>query len=383
MKVLLVSIFVPTPENRGGPSQLVHDLALEVPDKVELDLLVYADVGADELARLVRIFGRVRTGTTRRLPALRRMIEGRLGSRRYEPPEDIDYRGYDVIWLYQEWLYPDFKELHETVVVSGMDCATLLYWRSLALNPGHRPLAVLKKLFLAWRLERSIRRNHVFHVVGEADLGCFRRLNGRCRSFRSPHPLPPFREVQEGGRPTGTGSELVVAVTGAKDAFYQGRLMREIVDAAGACEDLRQVRWVFLGRGWEAEARRLSNLGCSVEAREWVDDYAAFMASVDVHLVPIRVGAGTKGKVLVSVASGVVTIGTPVAWENVTEDTAGLSFADGKGAVDCLRQIMSRRMEFATRARSLAEATRKRFDRARVARDFWREVLRVGSSESS
>lgn len=382
MKILLVSIFMPSPENRRGPSQLIFDLSRYAPCNVEIDLLVYGDESCTTPNETHELFNEIRIIKPEKLSSIRYSVSARLPRRIYSPPGDIEYHSYDLIWLYQEWLYYEYKKIHSNVLVTGMDCSVMLYSRSLLKNPLYRSLSMFFKVLRSLHLENCIGQGHCFHTVGEFDLSFFKRINKRASAFYSPHPLPSYRVNKKS---TFNEREVVtIALTGGFSKFYHGNLIHQILRVFEKRKKLDKLRWFFLGKGWEFAANRLRLVGYEVEHETWVEDYQSFMDEVDIHLVPIQVGAGTKGKVLHSVASGIVTLGSGYAYENILDSQdSPLVFRNAIEVHSRILQFIEDRKTFTSVTAEIADYTRDCFEPGTAVQLFWDNVMAYLSHKPS
>lgn len=367
VKVLLVSIFNPSPENSGGPTQLVHDLGRYAPDGIEVDMLLYSNerpvVPAD-------LFNKVYFERPLKVSGVSGLWSPRLTKKMYPVPEHIDFEDYDVVWLYQEWLYPDFKAVHRKVVVSGMDSSVLLYSRALKRNTWHKTFNTCSKWLRAYLLESSVGAGHCIHVVGQADAECIRRVNAKSSCFYSEHPLINCRVQSRGER----HPRPVIGVTGRYSSFIFGRFFDAFLREYAASTDPSGQSWVFLGSGWEAVVRKFAQAGIDAKHIRVVDDYDAFISELDVHFVPILVGAGTKGKVLHSVASGVLTIGSKIAYENILDTDSPFVFRSAAAAVYKLNHALADVEALASGRAELQERTLSKFKSEYSVPVFWSHV---------
>ena len=371
--MLLVSIFMPSPENRKGPTQPVFDLARCASKEIEIDLLVYGDPGIETPKETRLIFKNIQVRAPKKLPGLSYFFSIRLPRRVYPLQEAIDYAAYDLIWLYQEWLYPEYRKCHPKILVTGMDSSVMLYSRALFRNPLYRPFSMMSKIIRSWVLESGMDSKHRFHAMGHPDLACFRKLNRHCEAFYGAHPLPPCKVKANLGK--ARGRHLTVAVTGGFSKFYHGSLTHRIIDCFARKERLDGIRWVFLGKGWSFAVNGLQKIGYEAVEEIWVDNYQDFMDAVDIHLVPLQVGAGTKGKVLHSIGSGIVTIGSPYAFENILDDPDSLLVFDSPQDIHSIfSQALSNMDPFQKATKELMVRTRKDFDPAAVGADFWAQI---------
>jgi hypothetical protein len=292
----------------------------------------------------------------------------RQTSKVYPPPNFIDYESYDLIWLYQEWLYPDFKHFSLNTLVTGMDCSTMLFFRALKKGIHYRPFATSYKFIAAYLLESGIKKEHAFHVMGKPDLDFFQKINSKVFSFYCLHPPPPFEKAAN----KSVAYPIVIGVTGGYKEFYHRNFFRDLLSTLNQQHFLSQVHWSLVGKGWEDFAEGLKSCGYSVQVQEWVDSFVDYMDTIHIHLVPIEVGAGTKGKVLQSVFSDVITIGTECAFENIIENDSILKFESADEAYILLRNAVDDIQTYYDEMVDVREEVVQRFNSAIVVEEFWK-----------
>ncbi len=227
----------------------------------------------------------------------------------------------DVVWIYPHWLSRWAAELEaERIVVTGPDCAVLHCERSIQhggvlttreIEKQHADLASYKVLeqFLAGT-------GAAVHVVGQADADRFNELAGRPQATFTVHPHFSYVARSECRR---DGERLRVIMSGDPSAVYIGdhgaRIVASLVNDAATLGE--RIAFTLTGRNWDDLAVKLVDAGYSVRTEAWVEDYPATLAAHDVALCPYAVGVGTKGKVLQAMATGLLTIGSRLAFENV------------------------------------------------------------------
>lgn len=129
------------------------------------------------------------------------------------------------------------------------------------------------------------------------------------------------------------------------------------------------LRFLLVG-GSPPESCRTAVAADRIRATGYVEDIRPLVAQADVYVVPIRVGGGTRLKIMDAFASGIPVVSTPVGCEGieardghhllVREDPA--SFAD---AVLTLLKDPDQRARLAANARRLVE---ERYDWATIGR---------------
>ena len=91
MKVLLVSIFMPSKENKGGPTQPVFDLAKHANKGIELDLLAYRG-NIDEVPdESKEVFNEIYIESPIKMNSFSYLLSTRLPRKIYKPPSFINF----------------------------------------------------------------------------------------------------------------------------------------------------------------------------------------------------------------------------------------------------------------------------------------------------
>lgn len=115
--------------------------------------------------------------------------------------------------------------------------------------------------------------------------------------------------------------------------------------------------WI-VGRDPKAEVRALAD-GQRVAVTGAVEDVRPYLASADIAVVPLRIGGGSRLKVLEAMAAGVPIVSTSLGCEGTAVTASTAVIADqpeefGRAVVDLLRDA-GRRQALAEAARDLVE----------------------------
>lgn len=116
------------------------------------------------------------------------------------------------------------------------------------------------------------------------------------------------------------------------------------------------IRLDIIGRSPGHELQRLAHEDSSIILHGFVDDIRGHMANAAVYIVPIRVGGGTRLKILDAFAAGKALVSTAVGCE-------GLNVTDGKDIL-----IAESHREFADKVINLLENTSMRKELGKNAR---------------
>ena len=242
---------------------------------------------------------------------------------------------------------------------------------------------MISKIARSWSLEQSIKPQHIFHAMGQPDIDAFKFVNKRVKCFYGRHPLPRFQKSVKRSSTNNQNSPLRVALTGGYSKFYMGKFPKRMVNSFKRKAKLQNVEWVFLGKNWHSTIKGMQSLGYNTVEELWVEDYDSFFNSIDVHIVPLQVGTGTKGKVLHSVASGVITIGSECAYENIIEGESLLKFKNPEDIYEKVESILTNRDEFQLSTDNLSKRTIESFDPVKVGSQFWMAATNYANKDAN
>jgi len=119
---------------------------------------------------------------------------------------------------------------------------------------------------------------------------------------------------------------------------------------------LPRFRLVVVGKGAPPSLSSLAVPG-EIEFSGWVEDVRAPLAEADVSVAPLRVGGGTRIKILESMAAGVPVVATRVGAEGIdAQDGASIVLADEPAA---MARAIADLAGDAARARRIADSARR------------------------
>jgi glycosyltransferase involved in cell wall biosynthesis len=144
---------------------------------------------------------------------------------------------------------------------------------------------------------------------------------------------------------------------------------------------LPRFRFVVVGKGAPASLSALAVPG-EVELAGWVEDVRTELARADVSVAPLRVGGGTRIKILESMAAGVPVVATRVGAEGIdAKDGASIVLADEPAA---MARSIADLVGDPARARRIGEAARElvaeRYDWPRVLEPLVEEYRSISAS---
>lgn len=332
MKVTCITAYTPTPENKRGISALIYWLLKDRPANVELSLYSYnmnlipheeMDAVSEDLKVNVHLLNLPKWYKTINRFSYKKILSLFLSKPliTYVKPEKKIIpvlKKSDIIWIYPYFFY-NYSKLIESkkFIISGCDCISHVcstrfsdnffiskYMRELHLFFTHRQCINVEKEFC--------RKNIVMHYVGLEDCIAFRHLHNAENAFFLLHPHYALKHKQ-----IKFGKKLKVLIAGKNDHYMTTEIALFVSGLITETDLKSNLKFTFLGKGWEAIVEDLVNCGFECCHKMWVDDYIDEIIKHDVQITPISNGGGTKGKVLDSIGNGLLTIGSKYALENI------------------------------------------------------------------
>lgn len=339
MKIAFITDWTPTQDNYNGPSAHLYHLLKARGEGVEL--LVYStnknkvdeeqrktiEYELDCKMHFVSKSFLSKLKTSRRINNFSRKIRRHpIGcDSYYELPSKIikKIRDYspDIVWLYPHSLIKVANQLKEyRILVTGADCAALhssrlirdeYVFENKIIDSTLEDFKERLNLEVAWQ---TIDNAHI-HLVGITDQIYFNTISPRtkARFFQHPHYNLTDKEISL-DKPM-----FKVLISGKFDLYTYSdskKLFTLFVDSQNTIIK-EKYEFVFLGKGWEPFVNQLVVAGYNARKQEWVEDYVEFIKDFDIQIFPISVGSGTKGKVLDALSTGLLCIGSQIAFENI------------------------------------------------------------------
>jgi len=176
-----------------------------------------------------------------------------------------------------------------------------------------------------------------------------------------PNGVDLARFTETGRRPRHAGAPPTIVFTGALSYSPNAEAVRWLLDgiAPELAKLLPRSRIVIVGKG--APGALLARARPpEIEFTGWVEDVRPYLAQADVCVVPIRVGGGTRIKILEAMAAGVPVVSTRVGAEGIAaKDGESIVLADDAAsfarAVAELGRDPGRASSIADRARQLVQ----------------------------
>lgn len=335
MKILLITSYVPTPENVRGISALEYYLIKHRPVDIELDVLCYNLNKCDDttvkcserqlgvrielihpsclyiLTNKYRFLGKLATYLLPRNLFVYSYDKSSL--RKY-----INKKRPDCIWLYPFFYIDIAKDFpHIQFVLTGSDCNSLFYDRWISQNEESSSfLNKMKKKFTLRQLihtERAYAKPNVkVHFVGDEDVAFYKKRNKSSQAYFIHHPYYGTK-----GKKINFGNGKLRVILAGKNDFYMKDDGEKVLATLLTDNIKDKITITFLGKGWQEPAASLKNVGYECNVIEWVDDYIDEIVKYDIQISPISLGTGTKGKVLDAISNGLLCIGSEYALENI------------------------------------------------------------------
>ena len=202
-------------------------------------------------------------------------------------------------------------------------------------------------------------------VMSEADRDSLRDIAPMARSEIVPNGVDTdyFQD-------SGCGSEQALVFTGGMNMFANADAMTFFLSDVWPeiKKAFPKTRFYLIGQDPPREICRMSEVDPQIIVTGFVDDVRPFVRKSAVYVVPIRVGGGTRLKVLDAMAQGKAVVSTSIGSE-------GISVSDGKNVL-----IADTREELAASVIDLLRDEKKRERLGSEARQFvvenysWTEI---------
>lgn len=339
MNIVLITQITPTEDNFNGPSALMYHLLLHRASDISVCIFTtnsnqVTDQEIDSIAR--KMNAKIEVFSTKKKSRLfaKQKVAHIFAKLKGEIEIPIRCTEKLPVWVLDKiqsikpdhiWLYPHnclgfIQQLDGyKMVVTGPDCASLHLSRALRDSFVFRNNADVS---LSWNelilnYERELAKKQVLiHLVGQTDVDYFRCLSGNDNAVFFPHPhynlANKVIDLQN-------KSKIKVVLSGKPDIYTNtdvNEFMRLLLTSTDKLLKDR-FEYTFLGKMWTPYVDKLVGAGYEVKQIGWVDNYIESLAEYDVQIFPISVGSGTKGKVLDALSTGLVSIGSDYAFENI------------------------------------------------------------------
>lgn len=401
MKVLLISAYPPSPHNIGFPSALPFYLAKNTPDFIKSIDLMYFEGHDDKRSYyeepIKKVFSKIYFHKINRLKLIKYKLMDIFGlshnfkgaAYRCLPSNNLfsELEEYDLFWIYPCVLFPWAERLKEKgkVLITTPDCSLLHYELAIKtfkkgstvrkLCSNDKQVNNLDNLYSdsLFRENELVNSNHILHVVGKDDKKRYSALNPRKENvFFNIHPLYEFKKKVKLNE-----KKLSILISGNNNSIYIGDLADRILNLIieNNIFFMDKIKISILGKKFDTIISKLEKSNIEVNQIGWVDSYEDEIIKHDIHLFPIIIGTGTKGKVLCSLASGLICIGNKYAFENIyVGDNKLLHYKDEYEAIDLLKVVIKSKFKFFKDAMKISKEVIKNHGEKRVGKMFWNNV---------
>ena len=362
MKIALISLSIPTYNNRGAASALPYHLIKGMGNDAQFEVWSYNinHIPAEDICEVEQALGvkihllampswvkwmfRWHLAPLRillRYPYLRycKLSQQTIGAiSEYHP---------DKVWIYGEEIAHLAQHFPQLPCIATMpDCESMYYHRLLGKDfPTTKASSIMRYAYAFWQyrgMERAmLTPTTLYHFVGKADEAFFREICPQAKTVFLPHPLYAHRDKQIRFH----RSKVKLLFAGRYD-FYcshgSDALLQAMTEHSATLAAHYEV--TFLGKGWEQWTQRLQDAGWTAQHITFADDYIAELQQHDIQVNAIDVGTGTKGKVLDAISNGLLELGTPFALENIAvkHDEGCLLYHTPSEAIAMLEDIPQR-----------------------------------------
>lgn len=334
-KIVLITDFTPTIDNINGPSALCYYIfkALAKEHEVYIYSTNANKVNGKMLKSSKETFGDKLYIIPRNI-IMKVLLWGKTAKLfRYFYPTDLPTLGRyklpsyvvkdiykinpDLVVLYPMTMLGPLKQLKKfKSLVIGPDCFALHYIRALS-NPcyykdekiSYALKSIKQNIYLAKKITKFA---HKVALVGREDCSLFNTITNSKKAMFLSHPHYTLFEKTINLHK----ERLKVIVTGNYNEYTDVDVDLMVTSFIDNSSDLKMFDFTFLGKSWGCVVDKLKAY-LAVEHKTWVDDYVEELSNYDIQIFPISLGSGTKGKVLDAASTGLLCIGSYIAFENI------------------------------------------------------------------
>ncbi|MCK4914466.1 MAG: hypothetical protein KAS69_07740 [Planctomycetes bacterium] len=398
MKIAFISAFPPSRYNIGAPMSLPYQLLKYKPSNYEVDLYYYGitktvhkntclnDISQLPLNNIIEIKPYPKWKQKLRSIYINKLPRGvvRFYANR-KILKAVNKNNYDAIWLYPLWLITWAKRLNcQNIIVTAPDSVTLhseRYIRGGNWQTSDKLAREVKHLIKNVNLEKQWSHTKVkIHFVGENDVIKYNEVTKtKGQAFWTRHPISGCRTVLQ---PLNTiKSKISVLISGGWNPTYVGTILDRMIHSLLELDKRKELskwyKFTFLGSKYGPIIKEMTSAGFEINHLEWADNYYEELSKHNIQLFPIAVGSGTKGKVLNAMASGLLAIGTELAFENIDacENKEYICLKDFGKTSSILLQVAKNKKLFADMALNGMNAVRKNHSPVLCAQMFWDNCL--------
>lgn len=333
MKIALISLHTPTPENKSGASALPYHLINHRSDGIEIRIYSYNLNGLSDKEistisknlnvsiKLLKVNGLVKFLRKPVGKILRFCMKFPFLHYLNLPKEIINNinNWASDLWIYGEDISHFARLFNKRCVVTTPDCEALYYKRILEMPSKIKSFKDIVRYGRAYSQYLNDTRewpekNCMYHLVGMDDNDFLKKINPTLDTIFIPHP---HYEGNLNREISFNKNKIKLLLPGRYD-FYTKEAVDEVIEALCKHTDLAKYYDItFLGKNWESCVLKLRIAGYDVNSKGFVPIYKDELCDYDIQLSPISLGTGTKGKVLDAFINGLLVIGPIRAIENI------------------------------------------------------------------
>lgn len=391
MKIALISLFVPTPENQNGASALPYHILSHRNASINIHVYTWNlnNVPKDQIRNIELILGikitvlkvpyQISLCTTPIISLLRIFLKYpflRYLSIGKNIRKNI-MTEYDAVWIYGEEISHIGKYfIKHPVTITTPDCEAMYYSRLLSMPEKiQRTLdyirhVIMYRKYLKLAKDFPSYPNIKYHLVGNADCKFLKSINPYISAHFIPHPHYNYdnSKIIDFNK-----SKIKILIAGRYDLYMKEGADEAINTLINNPYLADTYKITFLGKGWEFLKAQLDKSGYEVSHLSYVPIYAKELINHDIQLSPISLGTGTKGKVLDAFVNGLLVIGTKRALENIQANNCKdyYLYSTGNDLARILNTINADRETAKTIAMSGRDTVRRAHNQTVIASRFF------------
>jgi hypothetical protein len=340
MKIILVTVMTPAPENIRGTSALPYHLMIERDKSIEIEAYSFnlnnlnpqqIRQAEDDLNITIHLLDKPRWFRwvfKFHLLFIRLFLGYPLHNYIKLPHrvlKEICEKSPDGVWIYGEELSRVSRQLSQFNRIHTLpDCESLYYYRLLGKRFVMRDTARFwravfmypKFLRMEWHFDASPSVH--YHLVGAEDINFLQEV---CPGIQGHFIHHPHYETQVPAKKIAFSSPKIKLLIAGQYNLYMKQdadlLIHDLVSDSDRSILASHYSITFLGKGWDVHVASLKQAGYEVNHIRFAPNYIEEICNYDIQITPITIGTGTKGKVLDALANGLLVIGSWYALENI------------------------------------------------------------------
>lgn len=291
-KILIVTAIKPDYLNKGGPSGVLWEMIEILKQDFSIEILL-----KEPKSKFGQKLNQLGVG--------KKIIDKRLET-------------VEIILVYPSFVLNLIEQKYwRKAYLLGPDATSFLFARLFKIASGFSKLKyiILTKwfIFLENHYAAKIKK---FIVVGEKDRKWLVK-NGISKEKISFLSLPLLNSSLNENFSENKGQKRYI-LAGDLSYKYIGDFLFKVKVELSKNNILGPIRMIVVGKNNFWVYRLFKEISwLVVDYKEWIEDYRDICNLNDVHLVPLKAGAGTKNRVLTACANGLKIISTQIGIENI------------------------------------------------------------------